>query len=76
MSRESLLIELGTEELPPRALQSLSRAFTDGIVAGLAEQQLEHGEVRSFASPRRLAVTIEDQQPGWRGHLWRRVSPE
>lgn len=54
-----LLIEIGTEELPPKALQRLSDAFTQGIVEGLANAGLEHGNVSSFASPRRLAVLIE-----------------
>ncbi len=53
-----LLIEIGTEELPPKALLSLSTAFTDGIVAGLRNANLNFGEVKSFATPRRLAVVI------------------
>ena len=62
MSTETLLIELGTEELPPKALKSLGLAFRDGIVAGLAQRELGHGEVRRFASPRRLAVQIAEVQ--------------
>lgn len=60
MKTETLLIELGTEELPPTALQSLSQAFSDSILAGLAEQRLGHGSWHSFATPRRLALLIED----------------
>ncbi|MEE4191098.1 MAG: glycine--tRNA ligase subunit beta [Halieaceae bacterium] len=60
MSTETLLIELGTEELPPRALRSLSEAFSASIIDGLAQNRLEHGAHRSFATPRRLAVLIED----------------
>ncbi len=60
MSRETLLIELGTEELPPRALRALSEAFSESILAGLGHHRLAHGSHRSFASPRRLAVLIED----------------
>ena len=66
MSTDSLLVELGTEELPPRALKSLGLAFRDGIVAGLAQRELGYGEVRWFATPRRLAVLIlevEQQAP-------------
>jgi glycyl-tRNA synthetase beta chain len=55
-----LLIEIGTEELPPKALQRLSDAFTDEIVHGLANAGLETGEVRAYATPRRLAVLIEN----------------
>ena len=56
--QKDLLIELGTEELPPKALPTLSAAFTRGIVEGLKEKGLSFGEVRSFASPRRLGVLV------------------
>jgi glycyl-tRNA synthetase beta chain len=62
MSTQPLLIEIGTEELPPRALKQLSEAFTESITSGLAEHKLQHGQVRSFATPRRLAVQIDDLQ--------------
>lgn len=62
MTTETLLVELGTEELPPKALKSLGLAFRDGIAAGLAQRELAHGEVRWYASPRRLAVSIADVQ--------------
>jgi len=62
MSTDTLLVELGTEELPPKSLQSLGLAFRDGIVKGLQERQLGFGEVQWFASPRRLAVLIEAVQ--------------
>jgi glycyl-tRNA synthetase beta chain len=60
------LIELGTEELPPKALKSLSGAFTDGVVAGLRDLGLNFDRVVSYAAPRRLAITIsalETQTP-------------
>jgi glycyl-tRNA synthetase beta chain len=57
---EDFLVELGTEELPPLALPELSRAFADGIRKGLAEAALPHGELRAFATPRRLAVLVRD----------------
>ena len=59
MSTDTLLVELGTEELPPKALKSLGLAFRDGVVAGLDKRELGYGEVQWFASPRRLAVLIE-----------------
>ncbi len=62
MSTETLLIELGTEELPPKALKSLGLAFRDGVVAGLAQRELGHGEVKWYATPRRLAVQIFEVQ--------------
>ncbi len=55
-----LLIELGTEELPPKALRRLSDAFTQGITEGLTAAGLVFGKVQSYATPRRLAVLIED----------------
>lgn len=59
MTSNTLLVEIGTEELPPKALKSLGESFCQGIVAGFAELQLTHGEVQWFATPRRLAVTID-----------------
>jgi glycyl-tRNA synthetase beta chain len=57
---QTLLIELLTEELPPKALAKLGKAFADGIVNGLKSRDfLETDSVAtSFASPRRLAVSI------------------
>lgn len=67
MSSEStFLIELGCEELPPFALEPLSRAFADSLTANLASADIAHGDVHTFATPRRLAVKIEklaSQQP-------------
>lgn len=60
MSTETLLLELGTEELPPKNLQALGKGLRDGVVAGLAQRELGHGEVQWFASPRRLAVMIAE----------------
>jgi glycyl-tRNA synthetase beta chain len=53
------LIELGTEELPPKALRSLMDAFANGIAGGLDEARLGHGELHAYATPRRLAVLVE-----------------
>ncbi|MBE0614534.1 MAG: glycine--tRNA ligase subunit beta [Burkholderiales bacterium] len=56
----NLLVELFTEELPPRALKALGDAFARGIASGLAARGLlaQGHEVRSFSTPRRLAVHI------------------
>lgn len=58
------LIELGTEELPPKSLKTLANAFTDGVIKGLEEQGLKFKSFQSFAAPRRLAVVVSelDQQ--------------
>ena len=58
--KADLLFELGTEELPPKALMSLSNALVEGIQKGLSENKLNFNEVQSFAAPRRLAVIIKD----------------
>lgn len=56
---DDLLIELGTEELPPKALKRLSEAFSSGIVDGLKKAGFDIDEYDSYASPRRLAVLIK-----------------
>lgn len=60
MATQDFLVELGTEELPPKALKPLSDAFTQGIARGLEEAGVEFAKVESFAAPRRLAVRIRD----------------
>lgn len=62
MATDTLLVELGTEELPPKALKSLGLSFRDGILRGLTERKLAFGEVQWFATPRRLAVLISAVQ--------------
>ena len=59
MSSADLLIELGTEELPPKALLSLSRHFEAEILKRLREAGMAHGAHQSFATPRRLALLVE-----------------
>jgi len=59
-SAADLLIEIGTEELPPTALAGLSTAFCDGVVKRLDEAKLSHGGAQAFASPRRLAVIVHE----------------
>jgi len=53
------LVEIGTEELPPKALRSLMTAFADALTTSVDDARLEHGSVHGYASPRRLAVLIE-----------------
>ena len=57
--KADLLFELGTEELPPKVLMSLSRALVAGIQKSLDEQKLTFNQIDSFAAPRRLAVIIK-----------------
>ena len=58
------LVEIGTEELPPKALRSLMEAFAENLGAGVDDRRLEHGKVHAYASPRRLAVLIENLAAG------------
>ena len=58
MQHADLLVELGTEELPPTALKSLSEAFANDVLRQVDDAGLEHGDMTIFASPRRLAFRI------------------
>lgn len=60
MSTRDLLIEIGTEELPPKALNKLCDAFAEGIVAGLKDAAVEYSDFTAYASPRRLAVIVKN----------------
>jgi glycyl-tRNA synthetase beta chain len=57
------LVEIGTEELPPLALPELEKSFAEGLRSALVEAALTHGELRSFATPRRLAVQVSGLAP-------------
>ena len=60
MSRtQDFLVEIGTEELPPKALRPLMEAFGERLVTGIDEARLDHGDAQVFASPRRLAVRVK-----------------
>ncbi|MCQ4268584.1 glycine--tRNA ligase subunit beta [Pseudomonas stutzeri] len=66
MSALDFLVELGTEELPPKALKTLSEAFLAGIEKGLKDAGLGFVKAHAYAAPRRLAVLVEQlatQQP-------------
>jgi glycyl-tRNA synthetase beta chain len=60
MNNETLLIELGTEELPPKSLKTLATAFYDNIKAQLDNNDLTYADIKWFATPRRLAVQVKD----------------
>jgi glycyl-tRNA synthetase beta chain len=65
-ARRDFLVEIGTEELPPKSLLALADAFAAGIGKGLDDAGLLHGAVERFATPRRLAVRVRrllDRQP-------------
>lgn len=56
---DDLLIEIGTEELPPASLQRLANAFAEQFTSRLKTASLKFGQYRVYATPRRLAVHIE-----------------
>jgi len=65
-AQRDFLVEIGTEELPPKSLLALAAGFADGINKGLAEAGLAHRALEHFATPRRLAVRVRrliEQQP-------------
>jgi glycyl-tRNA synthetase beta chain len=60
MKAADMLVEIGTEELPPKALRGLMDAFATNLAATIDEARLARGDVRAFASPRRLAVLVDE----------------
>lgn len=73
MSTQDFLVELGTEELPPKALKQLAHSFLQGIESGLKEKQLGYHGASVYASPRRLAVLVsglDSQQPDSENQLF------
>ena len=64
--KETFLVEIGTEELPPKALKTLATSFADNVEAELNQAGLTFGKIEWFAAPRRLAVKVLNlatQQP-------------
>ena len=64
MSVQNLIIELGTEELPPKSLRTLAKAFSDSIQAQLEKAGIDFESVSFLASPRRLAVSVKQLSAG------------
>lgn len=58
MTTKNFLAEIGTEELPPKALKKLAVAFADNFTAELNNAGLTFDKVEWFAAPRRLAVKV------------------
>jgi len=59
MSAENLLVEIGTEELPPKSLRKLAEAFAANLTAELESLELGHQGVSWYASPRRLGLQVK-----------------
>ena len=62
MSTQDFLLELGTEELPPKLLKQLSNALSDNLTKQLTELNLSFDKAETFATPRRLAVLVRNLQ--------------
>lgn len=58
LTQQTFLVEIGTEELPPKALRSLAEAFATHFTAELDNASLAHGDVTWFATPCRLALQV------------------
>lgn len=66
MTTQNFLVEIGTEELPPKALKTLATSFADNLEAELNQAGLSFDKIEWFAAPRRLAVKVLNlatQQP-------------
>ena len=66
MTTQNFLVEIGTEELPPKALKTLATSFADNVEAELNQAGLSFDKIEWFAAPRRLAVKVlnlSTQQP-------------
>lgn len=69
----SFLVEIGTEELPPTSLKSLSDAFSSGILNNLKKQNINVESAQAFATPRRLALLIQglaESTPEVENQVW------
>src|SRR5690606_21014418 len=62
MTTKDFQVEIGTGELPPKALRTLSEAFANGIKSGLESASLGFDAIKLFATPRRLAVRVDGLQ--------------
>lgn len=72
---KNLLIELGTEELPPKALKKLITAFEASIKQAIEKAELSFGDINAYAAPRRLAVKVTDLQTKQQDRLVERRGP-
>ncbi len=66
MTTQNFLVEIGTEELPPKALKTLATSFADNVEAELNQAGLSFDKIEWFAAPRRLALKVLNlatQQP-------------
>ena len=75
MPSRDFLVEIGTEELPPKALDNLAASLEQGIVKGLNREELNFTVSYRYATPRRLAVLIHELQPQQADKTIERLGP-
>ncbi len=75
MVKQDLLIEIGTEELPPKALDRLSIAFRSSVESQLTQADLGFESIQRFATPRRLALLIRQLDTAQADHTVERKGP-
>ena len=62
MKTHDFLLELGTEELPPKLLLKLSNALKENLSSELEKLSIKSDSIKAFATPRRLAISISELQ--------------
>ena len=75
MKTQDFLLELGTEELPPKLLVKLSSSLKDNIVNELKQLNISTSNVTAYATPRRLAITIAELQSKQQDHIIEKKGP-
>lgn len=75
MATKDLLIEIGTEELPPKVLEKLSLAWQDGFQQALKKANLAFETIEAFATPRRLALLVTDLEMKQADQVQQRLGP-
>ena len=60
VKKQDLLIEIGTEELPPKSLKNLAITFSEQMSLALKKEELDFGDINWYATPRRLSLLITD----------------
>ncbi|WP_457914667.1 glycine--tRNA ligase subunit beta [Candidatus Hartigia pinicola] len=75
MTQQTFLVEIGTEELPPKSLRILTQSFTENFTTELDNADISHGEISWFATPRRLALKVADLSTFQPDHEIKKLGP-
>ena len=60
VKKQDLLIEIGTEELPPKSLKNLAITFSEQMCLALRNEELDFSNTNWYATPRRLSLLVTD----------------